>query len=134
MGGMQRFPGECRRLSGECRNFWGNAEDFWGNAEISGGTQRTFGGMQKFRGERRGLAGGCRNFRGNAEDFWGNAELCGRLRGGGGVGDDSGTTSSLAIADTHSPVRRMRIGSIVAARHAGISTAPQPTTASAMIE
>src|SRR5204863_4223857 len=39
-----------------------------------------------------------------------------------------------ASADTHSPVRRMRIGSILAARHAGISTAPQPTTASAIIE
>ena len=40
----------------------------------------------------------------------------------------------LAIADTHSPVRRMRIGSILAARQAGISTAQQPTMASAIIE
>src|SRR5262245_15543461 len=35
---------------------------------------------------------------------------------------------------THSPVRRLRIGSIVAARNAGISTAQQPTTASTIIE
>src|SRR5262245_12867042 len=46
----------------------------------------------------------------------------------------TGVLLLLAIADTHSPVRRMRIGSIVAARHAGISTAQQPTTASAIIE
>src|SRR5262245_43077053 len=39
-----------------------------------------------------------------------------------------------AIADAHSPARRMGIGSSVAALHAGISTAQQPTTASAIIE
>src|SRR5262249_42141063 len=40
----------------------------------------------------------------------------------------------LAIASIHSAALSMRVGSIVAARHAGISIAQQPTTASAIIE
>src|SRR5262245_4260093 len=44
------------------------------------------------------------------------------------------TCGHYRLGIDYSPVRRVSIGSIVAARHAGISTAPQPTTASAIIE
>jgi hypothetical protein len=65
------------------------------------------------------------------------AARCGPPIGGSKPGPRilaSRNTYIPAIVDTHSPSRRMRIGSIVAARHAGISAAQQPTAASAISE